>query len=508
MSTDLLPCPFCGESPLMQEIEAHSHAGGIAGFMPDHPGSFTIECSSSCGCGMIADTREQVTAAWNRRAALSAQAAAPADVKCWHCGAVIDKSDPNHASRCANERASVDLHAAIMALHCVSNGSTLPLKQHFAAGFLACRDAAADLVRAALAHPIAVDAPEILQCKCKDGSDYCMLCGNEPKADTSCSYLLGQKLSAIKPEDVTAFGCFDEADDVKHGLPSGNGCKKWCGRAGCPVTLNRAAPVATVDAHTSTVAQDERGQFAKGRYGCDYSAGQDFSAEYRVGRASVATPAAPDSDLVTDLCELVDLTVHQRDVVERAIVALSGPAAQPVATKTEVLPDHWRKKAKHIVDGSMGEKERAKQAIMLLEVLLIAPARPVGEAVAPWPDFAGNPIREGDTIIHPDGESKAVVMYWPEFTDAGDAWRARYDDAVILRLCGQIGDKGRAVVQQNLTPTAPPVAQDQAEIFKRILEVIRSSRLEAYCTQSHRNMVENARMTIYEAVQNIQKGFK
>ncbi len=71
-------CPFCGSGALLHEIDAHTHApDGIAGFMPDYPGSFTIECTNDeCNCGMIAmepDGCKKVIAAWNRRAAIAAQ---------------------------------------------------------------------------------------------------------------------------------------------------------------------------------------------------------------------------------------------------------------------------------------------------------------------------------------------------------------------------------------------------------------------------------------------------
>jgi hypothetical protein len=73
---DLLPCPFCGNEPISQEIEAHSHSGPLKALgIPDHGGSYTIECPTSGCCGMIADTKVQATAAWNRRAALAAPAA-------------------------------------------------------------------------------------------------------------------------------------------------------------------------------------------------------------------------------------------------------------------------------------------------------------------------------------------------------------------------------------------------------------------------------------------------
>lgn len=66
-------------------------------------------------------------------------------------------------------------------------------------------------------------------------------------------------------------------------------------------------------------------------------------------------------------------------------------------------------------------------------------------AVAPWPDFAGNKIHQGDRLVHPTGTGFVAIRLdnWKEETDA---WRAVYDDATVLRLCLQIGDRGCAVV--------------------------------------------------------------
>lgn len=64
---------------------------------------------------------------------------------------------------------------------------------------------------------------------------------------------------------------------------------------------------------------------------------------------------------------------------------------------------------------------------------------------APWPDFAGNPIHEGDTIKHPSGEQGSVV-FLPHEEHDGDQWRVDYGTGDLSRLCLQIGNKGQAVV--------------------------------------------------------------
>lgn len=64
MTTQIRECPFCGEQPTLDEIPAHTHK--FATFMPDHPGSWVVECN--CGCGLINDTAERVVERWNTRA--------------------------------------------------------------------------------------------------------------------------------------------------------------------------------------------------------------------------------------------------------------------------------------------------------------------------------------------------------------------------------------------------------------------------------------------------------
>lgn len=64
----------------------------------------------------------------------------------------------------------------------------------------------------------------------------------------------------------------------------------------------------------------------------------------------------------------------------------------------------------------------------------------------PWPDYVGNPIHAGDVIVHPANGERGVVVFLAHERDIGDAWRVRYEDGTISRLCLQLGDKGRAVV--------------------------------------------------------------
>lgn len=69
--------------------------------------------------------------------------------------------------------------------------------------------------------------------------------------------------------------------------------------------------------------------------------------------------------------------------------------------------------------------------------------------LAPWPDYAGNPIREGDTIRHPADGMTGVVFALMSEADDHERWRVLYGDfepGRASRLCLQIGWKGQAVV--------------------------------------------------------------
>jgi hypothetical protein len=73
--------------------------------------------------------------------------------------------------------------------------------------------------------------------------------------------------------------------------------------------------------------------------------------------------------------------------------------------------------------------------------------------IAPWPDYAGNVIHEGDTIVHPSGE-RGRVEFDDSYIHETGKWRVRYGDnpAEAQALCLQIGDRGMAVVTSDPPP--------------------------------------------------------
>lgn len=82
LAGELLPCPFCGGAPVVVKIEPHSHAGGIADFMPDHPGSAYIDCT--CGVGLIDASKEDVVKRWNARTPASPESTDADNARAWH----------------------------------------------------------------------------------------------------------------------------------------------------------------------------------------------------------------------------------------------------------------------------------------------------------------------------------------------------------------------------------------------------------------------------------------
>jgi hypothetical protein len=62
----------------------------------------------------------------------------------------------------------------------------------------------------------------------------------------------------------------------------------------------------------------------------------------------------------------------------------------------------------------------------------------------PFTDYCGNCIKEGDYIVHPNGDIGRVIV-WADQTDPSDRWRVVYGDEVS-RLSLQVGERGMAVV--------------------------------------------------------------
>jgi len=79
-SAELLPCAHCGAQAMLDEHPAHSHSPALQALVPgipDHPGSWTIECPTSGCVGLIGETRAEVVASWNRRATPPSPSTAP-----------------------------------------------------------------------------------------------------------------------------------------------------------------------------------------------------------------------------------------------------------------------------------------------------------------------------------------------------------------------------------------------------------------------------------------------
>lgn len=65
--------------------------------------------------------------------------------------------------------------------------------------------------------------------------------------------------------------------------------------------------------------------------------------------------------------------------------------------------------------------------------------------IAPWPDFAGHPVQEGDRLIRHCGDTGVVVLLPGA---AGDAarWCVNYGPGRLCCLAEELGKVGRAVV--------------------------------------------------------------
>ncbi|NSL56008.1 hypothetical protein [Uliginosibacterium aquaticum] len=64
---------------------------------------------------------------------------------------------------------------------------------------------------------------------------------------------------------------------------------------------------------------------------------------------------------------------------------------------------------------------------------------------APWPDFDGNPIMEGDRMVHPSGECGIVVLC-SDAPDDSARWRVDYSGGISRSLSAEVSRDGRCVV--------------------------------------------------------------
>lgn len=65
--------------------------------------------------------------------------------------------------------------------------------------------------------------------------------------------------------------------------------------------------------------------------------------------------------------------------------------------------------------------------------------------IAPWLDFEGHPVKEGDRIIHPSGDSGFVVFIANALQDS-ERWRVDYGHGSTRSLFQELGEAGRATV--------------------------------------------------------------
>lgn len=99
--------------------------------------------------------------------------------------------------------------------------------------------------------------------------------------------------------------------------------------------------------------------------------------------------------------------------------------------------------------------------------------------IAPWPDYAGNVIREGDTIAHPVTSDRGTVVLDESYANDSGKWRVRYEDGPdgTMALVLQIGERGMAVVVSDPPPQPAVIVpadelaalKDDAERFEWML---------------------------------------
>ena len=65
--------------------------------------------------------------------------------------------------------------------------------------------------------------------------------------------------------------------------------------------------------------------------------------------------------------------------------------------------------------------------------------------VAPWPDFSGGPVMEGDRVVVPSGDFGTVV-YLPTEECEAQRWRIDFGHGPLQCLQAGLSETGRAVV--------------------------------------------------------------
>ncbi len=129
------------------------------------------------------------------------------------------------------------------------------------------------------------------------------------------------------------------------------------------------------------------------------------------------------------------------------------------------------------------------------------------EEKAPWKDFEGNDIHEGDTIRHPDGKTGLIITASNTNIDA-DKWRVQYSpDDFPSRLCMQIGDKGQAVIcteRSNRTPVNATQPVKGARIMSKSHRVL-VKQLEVVKRMIKEESTELGRKVIDQAIGKIRE---
>ena len=88
---------------------------------------------------------------------------------------------------------------------------------------------------------------EPLYCESTGASDYCMHCGRDMgytgTPSKPCHGLESLRLAMVPYDQVLAFGCSYEAEDLAHPIPGhpATPCETWCRSPDCPVSIRAPA---------------------------------------------------------------------------------------------------------------------------------------------------------------------------------------------------------------------------------------------------------------------------